>query len=60
MPDIIFIPLNKLVRSPRNVRKTGGESVEELAASIFAHGLLHNLTVTEHQNQKGSAHETEI
>jgi hypothetical protein len=26
MSDIIFIPLNKLVRSPRNVRKTGGES----------------------------------
>src|SRR5215469_16514639 len=54
MSDIIFIPLNKLVRSPRNVRKTGGESVEELAASIHAHGLLHNLTVTEHRNQKGA------
>jgi ParB family chromosome partitioning protein len=54
MSDIIFIPLNKLVRSPRNVRKTGGESVEELAASIHAHGLLHNLTVTEHHNQKGA------
>jgi ParB family transcriptional regulator, chromosome partitioning protein len=54
MSEIISIPLNKLVRSPRNVRKTGGESVEELAASIHAHGLLHNLTVTEHQNQKGA------
>jgi hypothetical protein len=31
MSDIISIPLNKLVSSPRNVRKTGGESVEELA-----------------------------
>ena len=28
MSEIISIPLNKLVRSPRNVRKTGGESVE--------------------------------
>jgi hypothetical protein len=28
MSDMISIPLNKLVRSPRNVRKTGGESVE--------------------------------
>ena len=54
MSDNIFIPLNKLVRSPRNVRKTGGESVEELAASINAHGLLHNLALSEHQNQKGA------
>jgi ParB family transcriptional regulator, chromosome partitioning protein len=54
MSEIISIPLNKLVRSPRNVRKTGGETVEELAASIHAHGLLHNLTVTEHQSLKGA------
>jgi ParB family chromosome partitioning protein len=53
MSEIISIPLNKLVRSPRNVRKTGGESFEDLAASILAHGLLHNLTVIEQQNQKG-------
>ena len=46
MSEIVSIPLNKLVRSPRNVRKTGGESFEDLAASILAHGLLHNLTVT--------------
>jgi len=42
------------VRSPRNVRKTGGESFEDLAASILAHGLLHNLTVIEHLSQKGA------
>ena len=53
MSEIISIPLNKLLRSPRNVRKTGGESFEDLAASILAHGLLHNLTVIEQQNQKG-------
>ena len=54
MSEIFSIPLNKLVRSAHNVRKTGGESVEDLAASILAHGLLHNLTVIEHHNQKGA------
>lgn len=39
-------PLNKLVPSPANARKTGGLSgIEELAASIKAHGLLQNLQV---------------
>jgi len=40
------IPLSQLVPSPRNVRKTGGASVEDLAASIHAHGLLQNLVVS--------------
>lgn len=40
------IPLNKLIPSKANVRRTGrGERIEELAASIAAHGLLQNLTV---------------
>jgi ParB family transcriptional regulator, chromosome partitioning protein len=52
MSEIISVPLNKLVRSGRNVRKTGGESIEDLAASILAHGLLHNLTVVEQRDQK--------
>jgi ParB family chromosome partitioning protein len=40
------IPLNKLIPSPANVRKTGAaEGIEELAASIASHGLLQNLTV---------------
>ncbi len=40
------IPLNKLVPSLENVRKTPREgAVEERAASILAHGLLQNLTV---------------
>src|SRR5258708_1420505 len=55
MSEIISIPLNKLVRSEHNVRKTGGESSEDLAASILAHGLLHNLTVVEQRNHKGSS-----
>lgn len=44
-PAIIHIPLQQLALSPRNARKTGGASVEDLAASIAAHGLLQNLTV---------------
>ena len=40
------IPLNRLIPSPANVRKTGASvSIEELAASIAAHGLLQNLQV---------------
>jgi len=51
--EIVTIPLNKLVASALNVRKTGGQSIEDLAASIQAHGLIHNLVVT----QKGEKHE---
>ncbi len=40
------IPLNKLVPSSENVRKTGATAgVAELAAQIKTHGLLQNLTV---------------
>lgn len=40
------IPLNKLVPAACNVRRTGRTTgIEELAASIAAHGLLQNLTV---------------
>src|SRR5271165_4398763 len=50
--EIVHIPLNKLTKSDRNVRKTGGDSIAELAASIQAHGLLHNLIVTQTKNEK--------
>ena len=39
------IPLNQLVPAPCNVRKTGALSIDDLAASIAAHGLLQNLQV---------------
>lgn len=40
------IPLSKLVRSPRNVRRHGDPVADaELKASIAAHGLLQNLIV---------------
>ena len=41
-----LIALNKLVASTDNARKTGiAEGLEELAASIAAHGLLQSLVV---------------
>ena len=41
------IPLNKLVISPRNVRKTNGEEdIAGLAESIKSKGLLQNLVVS--------------
>jgi ParB family chromosome partitioning protein len=44
--NIQMIPLNKLIQSLANVRKTGtADGIEELAASITAHGLLQNLAV---------------
>ena len=40
------IPLNKLTARAQNVRKTGaGDGIDELAASIAAHGLLQSLVV---------------
>ena len=49
---IVLIPLNKLVSSSLNVRKTGGEEIDELAASIAAHGLLQNLVVSPDNGDK--------
>lgn len=44
--QIQFIPLNKLVASPRNVRRKDRRAdIEALAASIAARGLLQNLCV---------------
>ena len=52
MSNIISIPLNKLTRSARNVRKSGGDSIDDLATSILMHGLIPNLTVVEQQADK--------
>ena len=49
-PSIITVPLSRLRLSPRNARKTGGQDIEGLAASIAAHNLLQNLTVTPGEN----------
>lgn len=42
----VDVPLSQLVLSKHNIRKTGGKSVDDLAASIAADGLLQNLTVS--------------
>ena len=43
--ELLLIPLTKLRPSSRNVRKSGGTSIPELAASIARLGLLQNLNV---------------
>jgi len=50
------IALNKLVPSKENVRQDyAAESIEQLAASILAHGLLQNLTVRPERDAEGAA-----
>ncbi|MDX1253346.1 MAG: ParB/RepB/Spo0J family partition protein [Gammaproteobacteria bacterium] len=44
--ELLLIPLSQLRPSSRNVRKSGGASITELASSIARVGLLQNLTVT--------------
>jgi hypothetical protein len=38
--NIIAVPLNKLTRSARNVRKSACESIDDLASAILVHGLI--------------------
>jgi ParB family chromosome partitioning protein len=53
--EIVFIPLEKLVAWQDNPRKTGRDrGIDELAASIAAHGLLQSLVVTP-PDQDGNA-----
>jgi len=51
----IFVPLNKLKKSPRNVRKVehSAADIEGLAASITASGMLHNLVVEPESDGEG-------
>jgi ParB family chromosome partitioning protein len=42
---VVLIPIKNLIASQRNVRKTGGDSIDDIAASILKHGLIQNLTV---------------
>jgi ParB family chromosome partitioning protein len=51
----LYIPLNRLKKSPRNARKTPHPQadIEALAASIAAKGLLQNLVVEPERNGDG-------
>src|ERR1019366_4711879 len=52
MTDIVDIPLNKLTQFEGNVRKTQNKGfIDELAASIKAHGLQQNLVVKKEGKQ---------
>jgi len=56
MAEIVTVPLSKLIASDANMRKTARDSgVEELAASVAAHGLLQNLTVRPVLDEAGVA-----
>lgn len=53
LQTIQHIALNKLIASPRNVRKQDRKAdIDALAASIAAHGLLQNLCVVPIENDK--------
>ena len=53
----VFIPLNKLKKSPKNARKTSHSeaAIEAYAASIAAKGILQNLVVEPELDGDGSA-----
>lgn len=53
----VFIPLNKLKKSPRNARKTphSEAAIEAYAASIAAKGILQNLVVEPELDADGAA-----
>jgi ParB family transcriptional regulator, chromosome partitioning protein len=55
--DILFVPLNRLKKSSKNVRKTPHTKaeIEALAASIAASGLLQNLIIEPEHDRKGRA-----
>lgn len=55
--EVLFVPLNRLKKSPKNARKTphAKAEIEALAASIAAKGLLQNLVVEPEQNNRGRA-----
>ncbi|RKF22602.1 ParB/RepB/Spo0J family partition protein [Altericroceibacterium spongiae] len=52
----IFVPLNKLKKSPRNARKVphGTSAIEALAASIAHKGLIQNLVVEPEVKEDGT------
>lgn len=54
---VLFVPLNKLKKSPRNARKTPHSEahIEALAVSIAAKGMLQNLVVEPETNAEGEA-----
>lgn len=54
--SVLFIPLNRLKKSPRNARKTphSADAIEALAASIAAKGMLQSPVVEPECDEAGS------
>lgn len=50
---IELIPLERLRSTGINVRRTGGSSIDDLAASIRSHGLINNLVVVAERGTAG-------
>jgi len=55
--EVLFVPLNRLKKSPKNARKTPHTKadIEALAASIAANGLLQNLLVAPEHDKRSRA-----
>lgn len=58
--DLLHVRVDQLAISPRNVRKTPSSTINELAASILAHGLMQNLTITATTSRKKNAAPYEV
>ncbi|MGO4154372.1 H-NS family nucleoid-associated regulatory protein [Cupriavidus sp. YAF13] len=58
--ELLHVRVADLTISPRNVRKTPSSTINELAASIWSHGLMQNLTVTTSTSRKKNAAAYEV
>jgi ParB family chromosome partitioning protein len=57
---IVTIAINKLAKSPLNVRKKAPCGIAELADLVKSQGLIHNLVVTEQQKKKKKTGKYEV
>lgn len=58
--DLLRIPARQLVISPRNRRRRPRTMINEMAASLLAHGQIKNLSVIEHVSRKKNAPTHEV
>lgn len=58
--DLLRIPARQLIISPRNRRRRPRTMINEMAASLLAHGQIKNLSVIEHVSRKKNAPKHEV
>lgn len=58
--ELLVIQAANLIVSPRNRRRRRHTKINQLAASILAHGLIKNLSVIEHVSRKKNAPSHEV